>query len=246
MNRICFLWLVIAVCINYVFVNAQTDCGTVKDYDGNVYQTVKLGEQCWMAQNLRVTHYADGTPLKFAPSDASAPCYFIPGNGADNVTRMGLLYTWYTALNSTTPTENVPSGVQGVCPDGWHLPSNFEWMGLEDYLGYKDEYRCGTDVNDVAKSLASKEEWQAESMDYLSDCAIVADLSKNNASGMNVLPSGSCWEGVYTIGYNAGFWTASDGSDITSPIHYFAGSHTAVEINCTPKEAAYSVRCLKN
>lgn len=246
-RKLNIVWVVLMV--STMSLSAQQDCGTVKDYDGNVYRTVQLGNQCWMAENLRVTHFPDGTPLKLGPETSDTEKYYYYPNGdVNNVEKFGLLYSWNTCLTGYKPTEDVPSGIQSICPNGWHLPSNFEWMGLEDFLGYKDEYRCGTDVNNVAKSLASKEEWQA-GMGFMSqypECSIANDLSKNNASGMDILPAGNFFHTLDGFGVDAGFWTASDGSDITSPIHHFYYTNATVEINCTPKEAAYSVRCLKD
>lgn len=239
-----FLFLLFAMPL---VMKAQTDCGTVTDYDGNVYQTVQLGTQCWMRENLRVTHYADGTPLKLGTTtDAEEHYYYYPNGSEDDAVRYGLLYSWFTALNGAKPTENVPSGLRGICPEGWHLPSNFEWMGLEDFLGYKDEHRCGTDVNNVAKAMASQEGWFLDVMTTAPECSIMDDPTKNNSSQLNILPAGSFWNSYYGFGTNTGFWTASDGSDVTSPIHYLVNTNATVEINCTPKEAAYSVRCLKD
>ena len=226
---------------------AQSDCGTVTDYDGNVYQTVMLGKQCWMRENLRVTHYADGTPLKLGTVTAeSARCYYYPDGVVANAERFGLLYSWFTAMNGAKPTEDVPSGLQGICPKGWHLPSNFEWMGLEDFLGYKDEHRCGTDVNNVAKAMASTENWILDVMTKAPECSIMDNPAANNSSKLNIRPAGSFWNSYYGFGTNTGFWTASEGSDVTSPIHYFVNTYATVEIYCTPKDVAYSVRCLRD
>jgi len=223
------------------------ECTSVTDFDGNVYPTVQLGSQCWMAENLRVTHFADGTPLQLgSETSPSSRYYYYPDQTADNVQRYGLLYSWNTIMNSHAPSEEVPSGVQGICPNGWHLPSNFEWMGLEDFLGYKEEHRCGTDVNNVAKALASKEGWHSDFMTSGQPCCIVENVSTNNSSGMNVPPAGNFFNTTDGFGVDAGFWTASDGSDISAPIHHFYYSNAVIEINCTPKEAAYSVRCVKN
>ena len=227
-------------------LNGQ-ECASVKDYDGNIYATVQLGTQCWMAENLRVTHFADGTPLQLGNlTDGQQRFYYYPNQAQANVAQYGLLYSWYTIMNGHPTSEEVPSGVQGICPDGWHLPSNFEWMGLEDYLGYKEAYRCGTDVNNVAKALASKEGWHSDFMTSGQPCCIVENAKTNNSSGMNVLPAGNFFNTSDGFGVDAGFWTASDGSDVSAPIHHFYYTNAVIEINCTPKEAAYSVRCVKN
>ena len=230
------------LCSAAIFVMGQPpikDCGTVTDIDGNVYQTVIIGDECWMRENLRTTHYADGRDITPAPKS--------PNNDPQNVARYGRLYTWFSTLNGAEPTEETDGRVQGPCPDGWHVPANFEWMGLEDFVGYKDYYRCGTDVNNVAKALASADGWQFDFLTHGADCCIIENTATNNSTGFSVLPAGSVWNGqAEGFGNNAGFWTCSDGSPDTSPIHRFFYTNATVEINCTPKEAFYSVRCLKN
>ena len=215
------------------------DCGTAKDIDGNEYQTVMMGEECWMRENLRTLHYADGRDITPAPE--------APNNDPQNIARYGRLYTWHSVLDNAEPTEETDGRVQGPCPDGWHVPANFEWMGVEDFVGYKDYYRCGTDVNNVAKAMATSEGWQFDFLTKGAACCIIENVSTNNATGFSVLPAGSVWNGqAEGFGTNAGFWTCSDGSPDTSPIHRFYYTNATVEINCTPKEAFYSLRCVKN
>jgi uncharacterized protein (TIGR02145 family) len=171
----------------------------------------------------------------------------VPNNDPENVAQYGRLYTWFSTLNDAEPTEETDGRVQGPCPDGWHVPANFEWMGLEDFVGYKDNYRCGTDVNNVAKAMASNEGWQFDFLTKGAACCIIENIATNNSTGFSVLPAGSVWNGqAEGFGTNAGFWTCSDGSPDTSPIHRFYYTNATVEINCTPKEAFYSVRCVKN
>ncbi len=239
---VCALFL-LAFPLNRLAAQLQ-DCGTAKDNEGNLYRTVMIGKQCWMRENLRTTQAPDGTELKAFSHSSGVEC--SPGGNPANVLQYGLLYTWREAMNGAAATERVPSGVQGLCPDGWHLPSNFEWMALEDFLGYRDESRCGTDVNNVAKALASRQGWTPGQPGTVTPCSI-ADVPENNdASGFCALPSGCYWNGHDGFGTSTGFWTASEGSDVSSPIHFFSASNATVEINCTPKEAAYPVRCLKN
>ena len=233
--------LVIVMLMTTGFLYAQDirDCGTAKDIDGNEYQTVMMGEECWMRENLRTLHYADGRDITPAPE--------APNNDPQNIARYGRLYTWHSVLDNAEPTEETDGRVQGPCPDGWHVPANFEWMGVEDFVGYKDYYRCGTDVNNVAKAMATNEGWQFDFLTKGAACCIIEDVSTNNATGFSVLPAGSVWNGqAEGFGTNAGFWTCSDGSPDTSPIHRFYYTNATVEINCTPKEAFYSLRCVKN
>lgn len=97
--------------------------GTVTDYDGNVYETVDIGTQTWIKQNLRSLHYADGSPIDEA--------YAYDDNEA-NVSDYGRLYTWNAVMGLSKSTSGK---AQGVCPDGWHVPSKVEAETLEDFLG---------------------------------------------------------------------------------------------------------------
>jgi len=128
---------------NELIFETPFECGeTISDYSGNKYNTILIGNQCWMKENLRVTQYADGTnlPLVEGTSDwdnfgttNKAYCYY--NNNASNGQVYGALYTWPAAMNEATSSSANPSGVQGICPDGWHLPSDNEWIELADYLG---------------------------------------------------------------------------------------------------------------
>lgn len=116
------------------------DMDEVSDYNGNIYSTVKIGEQTWMKRNLRVTHYADGTPIQevreawnYLDVDSKAYCWYA--NNAVYSHAYGALYTWNATMNGAESSDKNPSEVQGVCPDGWHVPSDQEWQELEIYLG---------------------------------------------------------------------------------------------------------------
>ncbi len=96
----------------------------VTDIDGNEYVTVVIGEQEWMAENLRVTQDAEGNEI-------SRHCY---DNDSDWCELYGGLYTWHTIMNGENSSDGNPSGVQGICPDGWHVPSHNEWTQLEQFI----------------------------------------------------------------------------------------------------------------
>ncbi|MFC2103190.1 FISUMP domain-containing protein [Bacteroidota bacterium] len=94
---------------------------TVTDYDGNIYETITIGDQVWIKENLKSLHYCDGEP--------------VPGvvayNNDDSLGAIyGLLYTWNAAMNGSTEP-----GIQGVCPCDWHVPTDEEWTILENFLG---------------------------------------------------------------------------------------------------------------
>ena len=90
--------------------------------DGTFYAKVKIGNQTWMAENLNYD----------VPDNTTDVCY---NNNNDNCARYGRLYNWSTAMNGASSSSTNPSGVRGVCPVGWHLPSNGEWTQLTDYVG---------------------------------------------------------------------------------------------------------------
>ena len=107
----------------------------IKDIDGNTYKTVTIGTQTWMAENLKVSKYNDGTPipnvtdsLQWPKLTTGAWCNYK--NNASNNAKFGKLYNWF-AINSTS------NGNKNVCPSGWHAPSADEWTVLFNNLGGK-------------------------------------------------------------------------------------------------------------
>jgi len=104
--------------INFPVLN---EGGTVKDFEGNVYKTVKIGDQIWMAENLKSTIYSDGKPIE------GVRAY---NNDTSYIKVYGCLYDWKTAMHESAVERN-----QGVCPIGWHVPSDKEWMKMIDFMG---------------------------------------------------------------------------------------------------------------
>ena len=96
------------------------------DYDGHVYPLVRIGTKQWMGRNLRSTHYSDGSPIVNA---------MVYNGDTSDLNSYGLLYNWNSIMNQELSSNLNPSGVQGVCPLGWHLPSDGEWMELLGYYG---------------------------------------------------------------------------------------------------------------
>ncbi len=94
---------------------------TVSDYDGNVYQTVTIGDQVWLNENLKSLHYSDGSSIQ----DVRAY-----NNSSANAEVYGRLYTWDAAMNGSINEE-----AQGACPSGWHVPSEGDWKALAQHLG---------------------------------------------------------------------------------------------------------------
>ena len=122
---------------------------SVKDIDGNVYRTINIGTQVWMAENLKTTRYCNGdligttTPATLDIESESAPEYQWAYDGNEsNVTTYGRLYTWYVANDS-----------RNVCSAGWHIPSDAEWTDLTEFTalpgGARLEDGCFYDIGHI-------------------------------------------------------------------------------------------------
>ena len=102
-------------------------CGTLVDADGNEYKTIIIGKQCWMAEDLRVKQYADGTQLQYNKTSWTANSGHVYYDRDDAVQGYFVLYPWRTASRLTGGNTNQNTKVQGICPTGWHLPAYAEW-----------------------------------------------------------------------------------------------------------------------
>ena len=111
------------------------------DIESNAYNVAEIGTQTWMAENLRTTQYANGTPLVDGTGIDSLDYfniisyYFAYDDNPENINTYGLLYTPPAFLNGDYNATTVPNTVQGVCPNGWHMPSINEWDILINYVG---------------------------------------------------------------------------------------------------------------
>ena len=139
---------------------------TVRDYDGNQYRTVRIGNQVWMAENLRVTHYRDGSEIplvidddKWSKALKGAYCP-VENNGNQLVREYGLLYNFYAVRNDCQ-----------LCPKGWRVPTKADCLTLIEYLGGSEV--AGTKIKDNRSGLWSDQ-----------------DAEANNSSGFSGLPSG--------------------------------------------------------
>ena len=214
-----------------------SDCGilVVPDYDGNSYNTVQIGTQCWFSENMRSTHYSNGEeiPTSTGYSDNS-PYYYQYGD----VSVYGLLYNWPAVMHGAASSEANPSGVQGVCPIGWHVPSHAEWEQLKNYVSNQSEYFCNNDSTFIGKALASTTGWNTSN----TVCAIGNDLGSNNATGFNATPAGCrLYYGFYDLNYNAAYWSATNS-------YYWRLLYNSREFSGSTgeKRTAYSVRCLRD
>ena len=215
----------------------------VKDYDGNTYDAVKLGNQVWMASNLRTSHYADGEQIDLGSSMSySKPYYYKPSNIDPSY---GYFYNWKAAVRKAESSVSNPSGVQGVCPDGWHVPSDAEWGELDTYCRDKSEYVCSSNKY-VTKALAADHGWETSDL----ECAPGYDQSTNNATGFNAQAEGyySGLSGNYVAqGVCASFWSATGCDGCTYAYgHGFTYGGRTMGRSQIEKNVGYSVRCVRD
>lgn len=111
-------------------------CGTLVDIDGNEYKTVIIGKQCWMAENMRAKHYADGTALQeWTTTLRNTPTNKIYGEVTHpTINGTQVLYNWAGACNLTTAQTSNDAKIQGICPDGWHVPTYKEYAQLFNFI----------------------------------------------------------------------------------------------------------------
>ena len=138
-----------------------------------------------------------------------------------------------------------PSGVQGVCPAGWHLPSHDEWTQLENYLadnGFNYDSTIGGGRDKIAKSMAATTLWNTSS----NTGAIGNNLLTNNSSGFSGLPGGyRYYVGTFsTIGYTGYWWSSSEYSKVA--FRYLNYNYARVYSNISIKGSGFNVRCLRD
>jgi len=198
----------------------------VEDIDGNKYDAVKIGDQVWMAQNLRTTRYADGTEIPLGDTySTKSPYRYIPGlsqtseENMTNVEEYGYLYNGPAVIRGTEGSEANPSGIQGICPNGWHVPSSAEWVQLKDYMESQSIYLAGgySTAGFIAKALAAQWGWIALD-NYDEDILIGCNLWTNNASGFSALPAGNYSKnGVENFGYATFFMSSTKNCNFENP-----------------------------
>ena len=204
------------------------NAGTITDSrDGNVYKTIQIGTQTWTAENLRFDP-TDSTdwPLGFRLST----CY---DDREDSCAVYGRLYGWVTAMQgSTNQSTAIPSGVQGICPEGWHIPSSGEWNILYKYVEARSY-----DVW-VAEGLESSKTWvDTTSHGYVG----VNDFGFNAVAGGRRKPP-SIFSGV---GLESTWWETNKGSNSDGDYFGLIGGFS-IGWGMTDGNFYFSVRCLKD
>jgi uncharacterized protein (TIGR02145 family) len=204
--------------------------------DGKVYITVIIGDQEWMAENLAylpsVNMVADGS------EDAAGSYYYVYGydgtnvadaKATDNYATYGVLYNWTAAMDGEASSTTNPRGIQGVCPAGWHLPSEAEWTELTNYLG-------GTGVAGGKLKETGTTHWN------------YPNTGATNETGFTALPGGNRDRNgaFYNIGGNGNWWSATEGYASNVWYRYVSNDLSAVFSTNYVKEGGLSVRCVRD
>jgi uncharacterized protein (TIGR02145 family) len=210
--------------------------GTFTDSrDQKGYKWVTIGTQTWMAENLA---WLPAVSPPLAGSD-TIPFYYVfrfmgsdvpVAKAWDYYSDLGVFYNWPAAMNGADTSDAVPSGIQGACPDGWHIPSDREWDILVNFLG--GEYTAG-------KTMKSKKGWN----NYAGEPG-----EGDNSSGFNGLAAGgrNNGGGFYNLGFNALFWSSTGFGQYSAWRRLLEYSHNGVYRYYFNKSFGLSVRCVKN
>ncbi len=211
------------------FVVGGTTCpASVTDVNGNSYQTILVGSQCWMRENLKTENYRNGNPIPTSLTNLEwqttiAGAFAAYDNSASNKSTYGLLYNWHAVVDS-----------RSICPDGWHIPSDDEWTTLTDELG--EFFVSGGKMKSTGNLSAGTGLWQAPNTDA------------TNSSGFSGHPGGfKALSGGYNlIGYNGYWWSSSHAFSTNAWIRELSYSFGSTTRSSGSKQIGYSVRCLKD
>lgn len=209
---------------------------SVTDVDGNVYSVLVLGNQIWMQENLKTTKYCNGDPIPMYMSDVQWQelttggwSYFDNFSGNESY---GKLYNYYAATDNRNP-----------CPCGWHVPTDAEWTQLENYLIANGmNFDNTTQGNKIAKSMASKNMWQASSIFG----AVGFNPSTNNTSGFNGIPAGRRFNtGEFVnLGSTAAWWTATQQNTTLAWYRWLSKDGLDSKRSSSNKSFGYNIRCI--
>jgi uncharacterized protein (TIGR02145 family) len=213
--------------------------GIVKDIVGNIYKTIKIGDQVWMAENLKVLKYNDGSliPYEVAGNDweycgnHEMPAWCFYGNNSENFKDYGVLYNWHVVNTGN------------LCPTGWHVPTDAEWTILTDYLE-NNGYGYGGSGADIAKSMASTYDWDVSAI-----AGLVGNAQEDNNSSGLALPPGARRDanGTYDyLGARSYTWSASQVNSTEAFARRLTYNLATVTRSDYDKGFGCSVRCIRD
>jgi uncharacterized protein (TIGR02145 family) len=215
-------------------VYGPAECGgaSTVDFDGHIYDLVAIGDQCWFAENLRTEHYANGDAIPGNLSDSqwtstSSGAQAVYDNDDANLATYGRLYNWYAVDDA-----------RGLCPSGWHVPTESEWMTLEIELG-------------MSSSEANSTGWRGtdQGAQMKSSSSDTPSWNGTNASGFSALPGGlrGKFYGYFYDGGDSGYWwSASPGGTSGAWDRSLYSDDGYVYRDASDARFGFSVRCVRD
>jgi len=204
-----------------IIFNPNISYGTLNDIEGNLYKTIQIGTQVWMAENLKTTKYKDGAAIPLVTDntawynrETSGYCWYN-NDASTNKNIYGALYNWHTVTTGK------------LCPTGWHVPSNAEWTTLTTYLGGE----AGGKLKETGTS-----HWT------------IPNEGATNTSGFTAVPGGNRdISGSFRfIGYYGNYWSSTEESRNYAWGRYIYNSNSVVARSGEGKLDGFSVRCVKD
>ena len=190
----------------------------VTDFDGNIYETVTIGDQVWLKENLKSLHYCDGEPVPEV----------VAYNNDDSLAAIyGLLYTWNAAMKGSSEP-----GVQGVCPRDWHVATDEEWTILENYLG-------GPSIAGGKMKETGTEHWLAPNTGATNGSGFTG-LPAGEFDAYFVPNK------FWLLHTAAVFWTSSQTNQLQAIERYLSYDDAACGSLPWHKVMKYSIRCIKD
>jgi uncharacterized protein (TIGR02145 family) len=226
-------------------VTAFSPCGaTISDIDGNIYNTVLIGSQCWTKENLRVRRYNNGTAIQFDATGGSGGSFGTWRNltiGAhtiyandsvatpSNLTKYGYLYNWYAAKGISTNGTILSNDTLNICPSGWHVPTDADWSTLTTDIG-------GESVAGGMMKSRGTAYWNSP------------NTGATNESGFSTLPGGvRMFDGSFNaVRSNAYLWSATESSSSNAWIRTLSTNDDDVNRVAYSKSGGASIRCIKD
>ena len=213
------------------------ETGTVTDVEGNVYKTIKIGDQWWMAENLKCTKYSNGSFIQIVSDNSewtttAKGAYCNYDNKTDYISTYGRLYNWF-AINDSNQ----------LAPQGWHIATDADWKTLERELGMSEA---------EANTLGWRGTKEAEKLKIESPLGWteVSPVWSNNSSGFTALAGGcrlfnGIWSdpGLFATGF---WWTASVHDSNEAWYRYLDKKNSDIFRSHTYKNYGLSVRCVKD
>lgn len=195
---------------------------TLKDIDGNVYKTIQIGTQIWMAENLKVSNYSDGTPITLL-SEPSQWKESLTGAYCKNSDVYGFFYNYYAAVDK-----------KNICPAGWHLPDNSDWTKLGIFLG--GESVAGDKLKESGIVHWGNHNTRATNESGFT--ALPGGLRDHLGS-------------IYSLGNSeggAGYWWSATETDAVYAWHYSLGGEASYVFKSpfSVKNSGFSIRCIKD